>query len=884
MKINLKKSISIILCVALLLGSFMQAQKVLAGDIPAVQDETISEVQTEAESTFSEEEEILDDAAVKTDAEVQTGEDRTGEDIQAEGDIADAAEIQASGGVTASGSCGGNVTWTLYNDGELVISGSGGMEYDLWEDYSDNITKVTVQSGVTALSEGAFSNLTNLTSVSLPSGITSIPFFAFYGDSALESITIPSSVITIEDLAFCHCGLTKVTIPANVENISSGAFCNCQKLTGFSVNKSNRYFSAPDGVLTDADVTRIIAYPCGLTATSYTVPSTVKTIGESAFLCNGILKSVTLPSGLTTLEDSAFDTCSKLAKITIPASVTSIGKDAFMDCSALAEITFRGNAPKIDALAFENVNAKVYYRDKASGWTNSAKDDYGGTLTYIALDESGNPVITSVGWVKSGSKWYYYYEDGSMATGWKKIDSKWYYFESTGVMKTGWLKLSGKWYYLSSGGPMVTGWNTIDGKKYYFNSSGIMLTGWQKLSSKWYYFNTSGAMQTGWQKIDKKWYYFNTAGVMQKNWVKISGKYYYFNSSGVMQTGWLKLDGKWYYLAKGGAMTKGWLKLSGKWYYFKSSGVMQTGWLKLGSYWYYFKSSGVMAADEVVNGYRFDASGHWIKSVKTVKPDDECNRDNVLALLDAYDTDGAYIIRNSSPDSLMFWLGNPSTIEDSLHEMGSAVHEQCHDFCSTPSGLRYNATRDTYTAASEYIYAGEGKYYDVPFTDVFDSYEMAVTIPENLRTFRYDTYVAGDADNVIMASRQYGIYGLMDEFTAYYWGFHDDVAMENYIADNGLSGSSGYSNVFIAYAEFRYYILSYMIYAKTHYPSVYNQILANETLRKAFSNTESRFGAEVKAWLNDNNLDWFCESTGYNALMAEMDKAEYRQMFNLLQP
>ena len=72
--------------------------------------------------------------------------------------------------VVKTGFCGEdgeNLTWTLYADGELVISGEGKMDwYDVesagkrlppWFDYYDDIDVITVEEGVTSIGRHAFS-------------------------------------------------------------------------------------------------------------------------------------------------------------------------------------------------------------------------------------------------------------------------------------------------------------------------------------------------------------------------------------------------------------------------------------------------------------------------------------------------------------------------------------------------------------------------------------------------------------------------------------------------------------------------------------------------------------------------------------------------------
>ena len=68
------------------------------------------------------------------------------------------------------------------------------------------------------------------------------------------------------------------------------------------------------------------------------IPSSVTTIGNSAF--NGCvnLTEITIPSSVTSIGKWAFEQCTNLTKITIPSSVTSIGERAFNGCSNLKEI------------------------------------------------------------------------------------------------------------------------------------------------------------------------------------------------------------------------------------------------------------------------------------------------------------------------------------------------------------------------------------------------------------------------------------------------------------------------------------------------------------------------------------------------------------------
>jgi hypothetical protein len=218
-------------------------------------------------------------------------------------------------------------------------------------DGCSGLTSVTIPSSVTSIGFDAF-GWSGLTSVTIPSSVISIGDFAFGGLSGLTSITIPSSVSFIGDLAFMQSGLTSVTIPSSVTSIGISPFGYSNNLSSIVVDASNTFYSSLDGVLFDKNKTKIIEYPPMKNGSTYSIPSSVTSIGNSAFEgCIG-LTSVTIPSSVTSIDAGAFGR-SGLTSITIPSSVTSIGRSAFYGCSGLttitipSSVTFIGNYPFI---------------------------------------------------------------------------------------------------------------------------------------------------------------------------------------------------------------------------------------------------------------------------------------------------------------------------------------------------------------------------------------------------------------------------------------------------------------------------------------------------------------------------------------------------------
>ena len=203
-----------------------------------------------------------------------------------------------------------NLTWKLYEDGTLNISGKGAMKnYNYYNNPSpafknSNVKKVVIEDGVTSIENSAFDSCSSLTSITIPDSVTSIGNSAFNNCSSLTSITIPDGVTSIGNSAFFGCSsLTSVTIPDSVTSIGNVAFCNCSSLT------------------------------------SITISDSVTSIEESTFYGCSSLTSITIPSSVTSIGDHAFCNCSSLTSITISDSVTSIGNDAFYGCSNLKTIS-----------------------------------------------------------------------------------------------------------------------------------------------------------------------------------------------------------------------------------------------------------------------------------------------------------------------------------------------------------------------------------------------------------------------------------------------------------------------------------------------------------------------------------------------------------------
>lgn len=191
-------------------------------------------------------------------------------------------------------------------------------------------------------------------------------------------VNIPSEingipVETIGNAAFQdNTTITSVTIPASVTEIGANAFAGCTNLTSvtYGGDWSKLTIQSGNPAVQDAaneqlfefeftpDNTAVIVnnYKCKGTAADVTIPSCYKgkpvTAINNAAFPNSAVTSVTIPDSVTSIPDAAFVNCSQLTNISIPNSVTYIGFSAFSSCTSLKSITLPSSLSTIGNSAF----------------------------------------------------------------------------------------------------------------------------------------------------------------------------------------------------------------------------------------------------------------------------------------------------------------------------------------------------------------------------------------------------------------------------------------------------------------------------------------------------------------------------------------------------
>ena len=251
----------------------------------------------------------------------------------------------------------------------------------------------------------------------------------FDGSDCVGDVVIVNGVGIIGTLAFSYAvGMTSITIPGSVETIFDGALSSTN-ITSITVDPENFDYSSSAGVLYNDDFTTLIVYPPKKIETSYSIPASVTSIDEWAFVdifnletvtfASGSqilaiggrafenatsLTSISLPATLITIDDyDAFEDTA-LTSITIPANVSYIGETTFAGVP-LASVYFLGNAPVVGVGPFDSVGAKAYIKSGATGFDLDTDGDgnpgvWYGLIVEIVADSDADssvpaPVITN---------------------------------------------------------------------------------------------------------------------------------------------------------------------------------------------------------------------------------------------------------------------------------------------------------------------------------------------------------------------------------------------------------------------------------------------------------------------------------------------------------
>ena len=192
-----------------------------------------------------------------------------------------------------------------------------------------------------------------------------------------DIIVLPDTVTTIDGGAFYNSEVKNIHFGSSMKNFKDGALTRMPAVKKITVSKKNKYFTVSKGVRYNKSKTKLVKYPTAQKSKSYSVPSTVKTVGSGAFSTSNYLEEIKLPKSVTKIESSAFEGCGKLrlakmpkalksigdyayaetdiGSVTLPSSVSSVGKAAFDGCTRLKKADLsKSKVKNIKSFAFSD--------------------------------------------------------------------------------------------------------------------------------------------------------------------------------------------------------------------------------------------------------------------------------------------------------------------------------------------------------------------------------------------------------------------------------------------------------------------------------------------------------------------------------------------------
>ncbi|MBQ4385916.1 MAG: leucine-rich repeat domain-containing protein [Kiritimatiellae bacterium] len=310
-----------------------------------------------------------------------------------------------------------------YYYGEKYINGANPLYYasdGLYLNGTKLSGNLLIPDGVSIIGDGVFANCRGITNIVFNDTVTTIGDSAFMGCKGIANLVIPDTIASIGSEAFNGCGLISLVIPNTITNIGIGAFSYSENLSSITIPQylcDGNEWGYSDGRFQNVfpychSITNLIIAE-GVTniasrafehvgwmsmRISITIPSTLKSVGSSAFIGHN-LKAVHISdlaawceidfedeyaNPLTTRYPTLVLNGTPLqGHLEIPEGVTKISRGAFAGQYAISSITIPSSVRQVGSGAFEGTHWITVYTADISSWCRiNFEDMYANPLCY----------------------------------------------------------------------------------------------------------------------------------------------------------------------------------------------------------------------------------------------------------------------------------------------------------------------------------------------------------------------------------------------------------------------------------------------------------------------------------------------------------------------
>lgn len=230
--------------------------------------------------------------------------------------------------------------------------------------HSKNIVNTSADApSQTTFNLRGLNDCAKLRHVKFDEGLTVVATNAFLRCFRLEHVELPSTIVSIGNYSFQNCyNLQNINLhQTNLSALGAYAFATARNLKNVSLPSTIKTLgvsafsgTAIANMVVPPSVTSIGANAfenCNsLTSANLQCPSA--TLGSGIFNNCSNLKTVQFAHGMSNVSASMFNSCQSLKKIVLPSTVTAIGASAFYNCYTLIQIVMPPNLVSMGNFAF----------------------------------------------------------------------------------------------------------------------------------------------------------------------------------------------------------------------------------------------------------------------------------------------------------------------------------------------------------------------------------------------------------------------------------------------------------------------------------------------------------------------------------------------------